>query len=101
MCYVLSHDMICLPPGFAMNDSPAGLAAYILEKFSAWTDLDFLQLPDGGLTQKFTLDELITNVMIYWVTGSFTTAARYIKENYGIGLSRAFAQYVALFCFES
>ncbi|XP_078398941.1 epoxide hydrolase 1-like [Cetorhinus maximus] len=71
-------------PGCALNDSPVGLAAYILEKFSTWTSKDFRDLDDGGLTRKFSLDELLTNVMIYWVTGSITSSMRMYKENMGI-----------------
>lgn len=37
------------PPGCALNDSPVGLAAYILEKFSTWTNSEFRDLEDGGL----------------------------------------------------
>jgi hypothetical protein len=36
---------------------------------------------DGNLTQKFTLDELLTNVMIYWVSGSITSSFRFYAEN--------------------
>ncbi|XP_059501084.1 epoxide hydrolase 1-like isoform X2 [Stegostoma tigrinum] len=69
--------------GCALNDSPVGLAAYILEKFSTWTNKDFRDLEDGGLTRKFSLDELLTNVMIYWVSGSITSSMRLYKENLG------------------
>uniref|UniRef100_A0A4W5NWG2 Epoxide hydrolase n=1 Tax=Hucho hucho TaxID=62062 RepID=A0A4W5NWG2_9TELE len=48
-----------------LNDSPVCLAAYILEKISTWTDHDFRTLDDGGLTRKFSLVDLLTNVMIY------------------------------------
>jgi pimeloyl-ACP methyl ester carboxylesterase len=65
--------------GVALNDSPAGLAAYILEKFSTWTNSDYKHLPDGGLS-KFDIDELLDNVMIYWVTGSITTSMRLYSE---------------------
>ncbi|XP_067884350.1 epoxide hydrolase 1-like [Heterodontus francisci] len=74
-------------PGCALNDSPVGLAAYILEKFSTWTSKDFRDLEDGGLTRKFTLDELLTNVMMYWVTGSVTSSMRMYKENLGTDFS--------------
>ncbi|XP_072106439.1 epoxide hydrolase 1-like, partial [Mobula birostris] len=37
--------------GCALNDSPVGLAAYILEKFSSWTNMDFQDLDDGGAAQ--------------------------------------------------
>lgn len=39
------------PTGSALNDSPAGLAAYILEKFSSWTNTEFRNLEDGGLNR--------------------------------------------------
>ncbi|XP_071995885.1 epoxide hydrolase 1-like [Engystomops pustulosus] len=67
--------------GAALNDSPAGLAAYILEKFSTWTDPEFRKLEDGGLQRKFSMDDLLTNVMIYWVTGSIASSMRFYKEN--------------------
>lgn len=49
---------------FALTDSPAGLAAWIVEKFRAWSDCD------GDVESRFTRDELLTNVMLYWVTGA-------------------------------
>ncbi|MGH0169776.1 UNVERIFIED_CONTAM: hypothetical protein FKN15_059646 [Acipenser sinensis] len=67
--------------GCGLNDSPVGLAAYILEKFSTWTDKQFRDLEDGGLERKFSLDDLLTNVMIYWVTGSMVSSMRFYKEN--------------------
>ncbi|KAM9383193.1 epoxide hydrolase 1-like [Phaethornis superciliosus] len=69
--------------GCGLNDSPVGLAAYILEKFSTWTDKSFLHKEDGGLESKYSLDELLTNVMIYWVTSSIVSSMRYYKENFG------------------
>ncbi|KFR10522.1 Epoxide hydrolase 1, partial [Opisthocomus hoazin] len=67
--------------GCGLNDSPVGLAAYILEKFSTWTDKSFLHQDDGGLESKYSLDELLTNVMIYWVTSSIVSSMRFYKEN--------------------
>ena len=67
--------------GPALTDSPIGLAAYILEKFSAWTDPTNVFKPDGGLTEKFTMDELLTNVMIYWFSKNITSSMRFYKEN--------------------
>lgn len=67
---------------FALNDSPVGLAAYIMEKFGAWTNLDdHLNSIDGAITKKFTLDELLTNVMIYWITGSIGSSIRLYRES--------------------
>uniref|UniRef100_UPI00358EFE3C epoxide hydrolase 1 n=1 Tax=Myxine glutinosa TaxID=7769 RepID=UPI00358EFE3C len=73
--------------GSAVNDSPAGLAAYILEKFSTWTNPAYRDLKDGGLSEKYTLEELITNVMIYWTTNSITSSMRLYKETMGKGLN--------------
>jgi pimeloyl-ACP methyl ester carboxylesterase len=49
---------------FGLNDSPAGLAAYIVEKYRAWSDCG------GDVYRRFTRDELLTTVTLYWVTGS-------------------------------
>ncbi|XP_006276419.2 epoxide hydrolase 1 [Alligator mississippiensis] len=68
--------------GCGLNDSPVALAAYILEKFSTWTDKSFRDLDDGGLERKFSLDDLLTNVMIYWVTSSIVPSMRFYKENF-------------------
>ncbi|KAM5164435.1 epoxide hydrolase 1 [Mantella aurantiaca] len=75
--------------GCGLNNSPVGLAAYILEKFSTWTEPDFRDYEDGGLEKKFTLDDLLTNVMIYWVSGSIVSSMRFYKENLGKGLGSA------------
>ncbi|KAG8430506.1 hypothetical protein GDO86_020476, partial [Hymenochirus boettgeri] len=73
---------LCLSLGSALNDSPAGLAAYILEKFSTWTNPEFRALEDGGLGRKYSMDDLLTNIMIYWLTGSITSSMRFYKENF-------------------
>ncbi|XP_017051728.1 juvenile hormone epoxide hydrolase 1 [Drosophila ficusphila] len=67
--------------GNALIDNPVGLASYILEKFSTWTNLSFRSLPDGGLTKRFTYDQLLDNVMIYYVTNSITTSMRLYSES--------------------
>ncbi|KAJ8013530.1 hypothetical protein DPEC_G00030730 [Dallia pectoralis] len=67
--------------GCGLNNSPVGLAAYILEKFSTWTDFSNRDLEDGGLERKFSLDDLLTNIMIYWITGSIVSSMRFYKEN--------------------
>ncbi|XP_025832015.1 juvenile hormone epoxide hydrolase 1-like isoform X2 [Agrilus planipennis] len=68
--------------GVGLNDSPVGLAAYIIEKFSTWTNKNWRDKEDGGLQQKFTYTDLLDNVMIYWVTGSITTSVRLYSENF-------------------
>lgn len=62
-------------------DSPVGLAAYILEKFAVWTNPNNVHKENGGLTEKFTMDELLTNVMIYWTSGNIAASQRFYKEN--------------------
>jgi pimeloyl-ACP methyl ester carboxylesterase len=49
---------------FGLADSPAGLAAWIVEKFRTWSDCG------GDVERRFTKDELLTNITIYWVTGA-------------------------------
>jgi microsomal epoxide hydrolase len=60
--------------GCALNDSPAGLAAWIVEKFRTWSDCD------GDVEQRFTKDELLTNIMLYWVPEKATSSARLYYE---------------------
>ncbi|KAJ8877465.1 hypothetical protein PR048_021920 [Dryococelus australis] len=66
----------------ALRDSPVGLAAYILEKFSTWTNPEWMSRPDGGLTVKYKLDDLLDNIMIYWLSGSITTSVRIYSESF-------------------
>ncbi len=60
---------------YGLNDSPAGLAAWIVEKWHAWT-----MPPSGELEDHFTKDELLANVTIYWVTETINAANRYYAE---------------------
>ena len=59
---------------FALNDSPVGLCSWILEKRRAWSDCD------GNVESRFSKEDLITTVMIYWLTQSYGTSARYYYE---------------------
>jgi epoxide hydrolase len=61
--------------GVALGDSPAGLLAWIVEKFRTWSDCD------GNPESVFTRDQLITNVMIYWVTQTITSSTRLYWEH--------------------
>ena len=61
--------------GYSLNDSPAGLAAWIVEKFRTWSD------SGGDVEKKFTKDELLTNIMIYWVTETGPSSVRLYYEN--------------------
>jgi len=60
---------------YAMNDSPVGLAAWLIERRRNWSDCD------GDIEKSFTKEHLINTVMIYWLTESFSTTVRYYWEN--------------------
>ena len=53
---------------YGLTDSPAGLAAWIVEKFRAWSDCG------GDVERRFTKDELLTNITLYWVTGAINSS---------------------------
>lgn len=55
---------------YGLHDSPVGLAAWIVEKWRAWTD------PDGDVDRAFGRDLLLANVTLYWVTGTANAANR-------------------------
>ena len=55
--------------------------------------------PDGNLTEKFTLDELLNNVMLYWLSGSITSSMRFYAEN--IGSNRDYVMVSGLLTFYS
>jgi pimeloyl-ACP methyl ester carboxylesterase len=59
---------------FALGDSPVGLAAWILDRWWDWSDCD------GDLERRFTKDELLTTVMLYWVTGTIGTSFRVYRD---------------------
>jgi pimeloyl-ACP methyl ester carboxylesterase len=59
---------------YGLNDSPAGLAAWIVEKWRTWSDCD------GDVEKRFSKDELLTNVMIYWLTGTINSSTRLYYE---------------------
>ena len=59
---------------YPLNDSPAGLAAWIVEKFQSWADCD------GNVESRFTKDELLTNVSIYWMTQTISSSVRLYYE---------------------
>ncbi|MBE9461431.1 epoxide hydrolase family protein [Dyadobacter subterraneus] len=61
---------------YGINDSPAGLAAWIIEKFRTWSDCD------GAIESRFSKDELLTNITIYWVTETANSAFRIYYESF-------------------
>jgi len=60
---------------YGLNDSPAGLAAWITEKFRTWSDCN------GDVESRFTKDELLTNITLYWVTGTINSSTRIYYES--------------------
>lgn len=58
-------------PAFALNDSPVGLAAWLVEKFRSWSDREH---------DPFTKDELLTNITLYWVTQTISSSMRLYYE---------------------
>jgi epoxide hydrolase len=73
--YGAIHGTRPLTIGYALNDSPAGLAAWVVDKFWAWSD------HGGDLEKSFSKDELLTNVMIYWVTETMPSSVRIYYES--------------------
>ncbi|MFN3615676.1 MAG: epoxide hydrolase family protein [Rubrimonas sp.] len=67
--------------GYALSDSPAGLAGWIYEKFQAWTD------NEGDPETALTRDEMLDNISLYWLTNTVASAARLYRENAGYGLN--------------
>ncbi len=63
--------------GYALVDSPAGQAAWILEKFWAWTDCD--GHPENALSR----DEMLDNIMVYWLNAAGASSARLYWESFG------------------
>lgn len=59
---------------YALNDSPVGLAAWIVEKFRAWSDCG------GEVEKRFSRDELLTTVTIYWLTGTIGSSFRVYRD---------------------
>jgi microsomal epoxide hydrolase len=72
--------------GHGLTDSPVGLLAYILEKYSSWSfdfDTEIRGKTDGGL-KNFNKDELLTITTLYWMTNSITSSMRYYKNSFGV-----------------
>ncbi len=67
--------------GVALNDSPAGLLAWIVEKFRTWSDCD------GHPENCFTREQMLTNVMLYWATQTSASSARLYWESRHSGSS--------------
>jgi hypothetical protein len=62
--------------GYGLNDSPAGQLAWIVEKFKEWTHPP-ADLPEAAIDR----DDILTNVTLYWLTGTGATSAHLYYEN--------------------
>jgi epoxide hydrolase len=62
---------------YGLSDSPAAQCAWIVEKFTAWSDCD------GHPENSFSRDELLDNVMVYWLNGTAASSARLYWESFG------------------
>ena len=62
---------------YGMTDCPAGLAAWIVEKFKTWSDCG------DDIESSFSKDHMLENIMLYWVTGTINSAMRLYYESIG------------------
>ena len=74
MAYAMEHASKPQTLASGLNDSPAGLAAWVVEKFRAWSDCD------GDIEKRFSKDDLLTNLTIYWATQTINSSIRLYYE---------------------
>ena len=73
--YAAMHRTKPQTAAFGLTDSPAGLAAWIVEKLRAWSDCG------GEVERRFTKDEILTNVTLYWLTGTIGSSMRMYRAH--------------------
>ena len=73
--YAAMHRTKPQTAAVGLTDSPAGLAAWIVEKLRAWSDCD------GDVERRFMKEELLTNVTLYWLTGTIGSSMRMYRAN--------------------
>jgi pimeloyl-ACP methyl ester carboxylesterase len=76
--------------GYGLNDSPAGLAAWILEKWRSWSD------SGGDVESRFSRDLLLTNLTIYWATQTITSSTRAYLDKRRFGHDMTAQDFVAV-----
>ncbi|MCW2545992.1 MAG: multidrug transporter [Mycobacterium sp.] len=76
--YAAMHRTKPQTAAFGLTDSPVGLAAWIIEKLRAWSDCG------GDIERAFTKDEILTNVTLYWLTGTIGSSMRMYNANAAI-----------------
>ncbi len=75
-CYPKQQSTHPQTLGYALAVSPLGQTAWIIEKFWAWTDCD------GHPEYALSLDDMLDNIMLYWMTGSAASSARLDWESF-------------------
>jgi pimeloyl-ACP methyl ester carboxylesterase len=76
--YAAMHRTKPQTAAFGLTDSPAGLAAWIVEKLRAWSDCG------GDIERRFTKDEILTNITIYWLTRTIGSSMLMYRANAAI-----------------
>ncbi|AYG84775.1 Soluble epoxide hydrolase [Streptomyces hundungensis] len=76
--YAAMHRTKPQTAAFGLTDSPAGLAAWIVEKLRSWSDCE------GDIERSFTRDEILTNITIYWLTETIGSSMRMYRANAAI-----------------
>jgi pimeloyl-ACP methyl ester carboxylesterase len=76
--YAAMHRTKPQTASFGLTDSPVGLAAWIVEKLRSWSDCG------GDIENSFSKDEILTNVTIYWLTGTIGSSMRMYNANAAI-----------------
>ncbi len=74
LAYARMHGQKPQTLAVGLNDSPAGLASWIVEKFQKWGDTK------GNVESRFSKDELLTNLTLYWATGTAASSVRLYYE---------------------
>ena len=72
--HVAVHNLDAQTLAYAMHESPVGLCAWILERRRAWGDCR------GDVESRFSKDDLVTTMMLYWLTDSFVSSVRFYRE---------------------
>jgi pimeloyl-ACP methyl ester carboxylesterase len=78
LTHFLVHTFEPQTLSWAMQDSPAGMAAWMLERRRAWSDCA------GDVERRFGKDELLTGFSLYWLTGSFGSSVRFYADSFSM-----------------
>jgi len=73
--YAQIHATKPVTVAYGLNDSPVGLAAWIIEKFNSWSD------NRGNIENVFSKDELLANITLYWITETISSSVRMYNAN--------------------